>query len=113
VYLTSGKPKPVVRLGIDGKWVGATHGASYLATTVVPGEHQLCASWQTNVTIGQPKQSAALHFTADPGKVYFFIVRDRWYRDHGSLPMKFEGLDSDEGKLLISQFSFAASKPKK
>jgi hypothetical protein len=106
-------PKPVVRMGIDGKWVGATHGTSYLATTVEPGEHHLCANWKTDVTIGQPKQSAALHFTAEPGKVYFFSARDRWFRDHGSLPMKFEALDSDEGQLLISQFAFATSKPKR
>jgi len=106
-------PRPVVRLGIDSKWVGATHGTSYLATTVEPGEHHLCASWQTNVTIGQPKQGAALHFTAEAGKSYFFSARDRWFRDHGSFPMKFDTLDTDEGRLLISQFAVATSKPKK
>lgn len=106
-------PKPTMRMGIDGKWVGATHGTSYLATTVEPGEHHLCASWQSNVTLGQPKQSGALHFTAEAGKVYFFSAQDRWYREHGSKPMKFEALDSDQGQLLISQFAFAASKPKK
>lgn len=105
-------PKPVVRMGIDGKWIGATHGTSYLATVVEPGQHHLCASWQTNVTIAGSKQSAALHFTAEAGQVYFFSVRDRWFRDHGSLPMTFEALDSDEGKLLISQFAFATSQPK-
>jgi hypothetical protein len=106
-------PKPVVRLGIDGKWIGATHGTSYLVTTVEPGEHHLCASWQTNVTIGAHKQSGALHFTAEAGKVYFFSAQDRWLREHGAKPMKFEELDSDQGKLLIRQFAFATSQPKK
>ena len=41
-------PKPTTRMGIDGRWVGATHGNSYLFMTVDPGEHHLCASWQKN-----------------------------------------------------------------
>jgi len=105
-------PKPVVRVGIDGSWIAATHGTSYLVTTVDPGEHHLCASWQTNVTIGSPKQSGALHFTAEPGQSYFFSARDLWFRDAGAVPMKFEPIDRDQGKLLISQFAFATSKPK-
>lgn len=106
-------PKPVMRMGIDGKWIGATHGTSYMMTTVEPGEHHLCASWQSNVTLGSPKQSGALHFTAEAGKAYFFVARNRWYREVGTIPMKFEAVDSDQGKLLISQFAYAVSQPKK
>jgi len=106
-------PRPVVRMGIDGKWVGATHGNSYFFTTVDPGEHHLCASWQTNVTIGEPKQGGALHFTAEAGQIYVFSVRDRWFREHGSKPLIFEPIDSDQGKLLMNQFALATSKPRK
>lgn len=64
-------PKPTVRMGIDGKWIGATHGTSYTMTTVEPGEHHLCASWQSIVGIGMGRDSGALHFTAEAGKAYF------------------------------------------
>jgi hypothetical protein len=39
-------PKPTVRVGLDGAWVGATHGNSYFYFSVDVGEHHLCASWQ-------------------------------------------------------------------
>jgi len=32
--------KPTVRAGLDGAWVGATHGSSYFYFPVDPGEHQ-------------------------------------------------------------------------
>jgi hypothetical protein len=106
-------PKPTVRMGVDGKWIGATHGTSYLFAIVDPGEHHLCAIWQGTTGIGFGKQFGALHFTAKPGKAYFFQVRNRWYRDTGSIPMQFEPVDSDEGKLLIAQFPHSISQPKK
>ena len=46
-------PSPTTRMGIDGEWVGATHGNSYFSVSVDPGEHHLCASWQSSVIIGQ------------------------------------------------------------
>jgi Protein of unknown function (DUF2846) len=108
-------PKPTVRMGIDGKWMGATHGTSYLFAEVDPGEHHLCAMWQSvpGIGFGVGKQFGALHFTAEAGKAYFFQARDRWYRNIGSQPMKFEPLDSDQGKLLIAQWAHSVSQPKK
>lgn len=108
-------PKPTVRMGIDGRWIGATHGTSYLFAIVDPGEHHLCAIWQgvPGIGFGVGKQFGALHFTAEAGKTYFFQVRDRWYRNTGSVPMQFEAVDSDEGKLLIAQFAHSVSQPKR
>jgi hypothetical protein len=34
-----------VRVGLDGQWVGATRGASYLSFAVEPGEHHLCVDF--------------------------------------------------------------------
>ncbi len=41
------RPRPTTRFGIDGSWVGATHGNSYFYTAVDPGERHLCASWES------------------------------------------------------------------
>jgi hypothetical protein len=60
-----------------------------------------------------PKQSAALHVTAEPGKAYFFTVRNRWNHVTGPTPTKLEAVDSDEGKLLIGTFAHATWQPKK
>jgi hypothetical protein len=46
-------PKPTTRAGLDGKWVGATHGNSYIYFSVDPGERHLCASWQAAVVVRQ------------------------------------------------------------
>jgi hypothetical protein len=106
-------PKPVVRMGMDGKWAGATHGSSYLFAVVEPGEHHLCAIRQGEPLLAAKYKTGALHFTAEAGKKYFFVVRDRFHLHEGELPMQFETLDSDQGKLLISQFAHAVSQPKK
>jgi hypothetical protein len=36
-----------VRIGLDGTWAEASHGKSYFAFSVTPGEHHLCANWQS------------------------------------------------------------------
>lgn len=106
-------PRPTVRAGIDGKWMGATHANSYAYFSVEPGEHHLCASWQSGVVVGAGQQSAALHFTAEAGKSYFFRIRDHWNKFEGLGTMIFEPLDSDEGKLLVSEFKYSTSHAKR
>jgi hypothetical protein len=106
-------PKPTTRVGVDGTWLGATHGNSYLFLTLDPGEHHLCSSWQTAVVLGNGHPSAAAHFTAAAGGVYYFEMRNRWWRDVGHAETSLRPLDSDEGQLLISKYDYSASKPKK
>jgi hypothetical protein len=65
--------KPVLRIGIDGKWIGATHGTSYVVALLDPGKHHLCTSWQASVGRGVGRQSGALHFVAETGKSYFSL----------------------------------------
>lgn len=43
-------PRPTTRFAIDGAWVGATHANSYFYVFVDPGEHHLCANWQSDRT---------------------------------------------------------------
>jgi hypothetical protein len=105
-------PRPTVRAGVDGVWVGATHGDSYFSFTVDPGEHHLCASWQTEVALGHGHPTAAAHLSAEAGVVYFFRVKNKWTRDFGFLGMDFQPLDPDEGQLMASKFSFSTFHPK-
>jgi hypothetical protein len=73
--------------------------------SVDPGEHHLCASWQTAVILRQGHQTAAAHFTAEAGGVYYFRVKNTWVRDLGTAGISLAPLDSDEGQLLASKFS--------
>jgi Protein of unknown function (DUF2846) len=110
---------PTTRAGLDGKWVGATHGSSYFYFSVEPGEHHLCASWQ-----GKDQQyfSTMLSLNAEAGKSYFFRARDTLFPWNGELlgspakvpPMKglqFRQIKSDEAELLASLYPVATSRP--
>lgn len=103
------RPLPTTRLGVDGEWVGANRGDSYFYVSVDPGEHHLCASWQSFVAFGAHETSAAAHFTAEPGQTYYFRVRNTWLREHGVTHVELTPLDSDEGQLLTSRFAFSDS----
>jgi hypothetical protein len=106
------RPKPTTRIGVDGQWVGATHGNSFLYFSVDPGVHHLCASWQKAIALFQGRKTAAAHFTAEAGHTYYFSAKNIWTRD-GPTDMSLNPVDSDEGKLLANKFSFSASQPKK
>ena len=99
--------KPTMLAGLDGRWIGATHGNSYFFFSVTPGEHHLCASWQ-----GKNQIRAVAHFTAEPGKIYYFAVKNRaaTFQPYG---IDFVPLDSDPGLLLASRFPLGTFQLKK
>ena len=105
-------PKPTTRIGLDGAWIGANHGNSYFYFSVDPGEHHLCASWQSTVGHGTRHKAAAAHFTAEPGGVYYFSVKNSWLLGSQIMGIELVPLDSDEGQLLASRFSFSTFRPK-
>jgi len=102
------RPRPTTRMGIDGKWAGATHGDSYFYISIDPGVHHLCANWQSALD----SRVAAAHFTAEAGGTYYFAAMDLGGRYVGT-NLTLTPLDSDEGQLLVGQLSFSASQPKK
>jgi Protein of unknown function (DUF2846) len=105
--------KPTVRAGLDGAWVGATHGSSYFYFPVDAGEHHLCASWQGK---GQQSYAAAANFDAKAGELYFFQVRDTFLWPNGSSLTKkidLKPVNGDEGQLLASRYSFSTSHARK
>ena len=59
------------RVGLDGTWVGANHGRSYVSFAVEPGQHRVCTDWQSSFKAVQ-KLSGAADLTAEAGKTYYY-----------------------------------------
>jgi hypothetical protein len=105
-----------VRVGLDGQWVGATRGDSYLYFPVDPGEHHLCVDFLSELL--EPARQVALYgFTAQPGKTYYFRARTMAsVSENGSRNIAILDLDllnDDQGKLLVANSPQSASHPKK
>ncbi|HTB95916.1 MAG TPA: hypothetical protein VK716_02840 [Terracidiphilus sp.] len=105
---------PLSRAGLDGRWVGATHGASYFSFVVEPGIHHLCASTYFGV-FGGDYGTAVAHFSAEPGGVYYFEVRNTLpaSRESSATDVSLVPLDSDEGKYLTSTLPLVEAHQKK
>lgn len=107
------------RVGLDGNWVAANHGNSYVSFGVSPGEHRVCADWQSILKPLQ-KLSGAANLTADVGKVYYFRseVRIPWsggadhHGDDQTGQVTLRAIDDPEGQLLISKSASSTWKAK-
>jgi hypothetical protein len=99
-----------VRFGIDGAWVGADNGNSYLVATVNPGLHHLCASWQsTTASLGEDFDLTS--FTAEPGMVYYFGAAVT-VESRGVVTFALSQLNKDQGKYRLKYWKLSSSKPK-
>lgn len=105
----------VMKIGLEGAWVGAYKQNSYFTVSVDPGEHHVCANVQSKSSFGL--LLALAHFTAEPGKIYYF--RTRFF---GGMPgiesappyVDLETVDSDEAKYLMASFpQITVSQPSK
>ena len=111
-----GVKQVTVRVGLDGSWVGATRGYSYLSFPVEPGEHHLCVDIMPGVlSLGRPVSLFGL--TAEEGDVYYFRARttggppsamERNGLD-STISIDLDLLNSDEGKLLLTYSSLSLS----
>jgi hypothetical protein len=91
-----------VKMGVDGAWVGAYRVNSYIAVSLDPGEHHLCANVQSASSWG--RIVALAHLKVVPGETYYFRTTflAGLNSQYASAPfLSFEPLDSDEGKYLI------------
>ena len=102
-------PKPTTRAGLDGQWVGATHGNSFFYFSVDPGVHHLCASWQR---LARHQKEAAAHFTAEAGGVYYFVAKNTYsfIETTQTIDMSLTKLDSDDGQLRVNRLSNSQKK---
>lgn len=100
-----------IRVGLDGQWIGANHGSTYFYFPVDPGDHSICANWQSS--LGRfSKQASAVSLTAEPGQVYYFQTKvDE--RSHDNPGIWMEPIDPAEAKLLIASNSLSNFHSKK
>jgi hypothetical protein len=100
-----------LRIGLDGNWVGANQGDSYFYFPVDPGEHRVCAQWQS--TFGRlSKLASAASLTAEAGQVYYLrAIADARSHDRGAV--RLEPLDPAEALILMGTSAFSTSQPKK
>lgn len=100
----------LTKIGLDGTWVGANQGSSYLFFTAHPGEHHLCLNWQS-VLPTRSHTFAFATFTAEAGKVYYF--RSRIFPGHYDYSFDLDPINSDQGKYLVATSPVSVSHPKK
>jgi hypothetical protein len=98
------------KVGVDGAWIGANRGDSYLSLSIDPGERHICASWQSS-RAEMSSLFAFTNFTAEAGKVYYFRVRVVAGR-YEQAWMDVDAINPDEGRFLISSSSLSSSHPK-
>ncbi len=99
------------RVGLDGAWIGANHGRSYFFFPVEPGDHRVCAAWQSG--LGRySKLASAADLTAESGKLYFLRVSVDERQEHQPA-VKMEHIDPAEAQILIANSSLSTSHPKK
>jgi len=109
--VSAGPGKPIIRVGMDGQWMGADRGDSYLFFTVDPGEHHLCVNWQPGF-LAPPHSTTFLYaFDAKPDQTYFF--RARMPDLPNGLGILLAPLNIDEAQLLLAQYPHVTSTEKK
>jgi hypothetical protein len=98
------------KVGMDGNWMGANKGDAYFFFPVSPGEHHLCANWQS--AFGWSSRNgvfAMTDFNAEAGHTYYFEVRVA----ERILFFDLHALNDDQGKYLVACDLFSVSHPKK
>lgn len=95
---------PTIRIGVDGKWVGAAKSNSYLPVSVNQGVHHVCINWDSAM-LDQPVELAHLHAIA--GAVYYL----RW-RILGDGNLLLAPVDTDEAQYQIGMFRLNVPTPR-
>jgi hypothetical protein len=98
------------RVGVDGTWMGANYGESYLTFHLEAGEHRVCTDWQSTQKSKQ-KLSSAADLVAEAGKTYYFLLElvtgVSLDSTKGSVfpspELKLKAVDASEGMLLVSK----------
>jgi hypothetical protein len=94
---------PTIRIGLDGKWLGAVRPNSYFSFSVDPGEHHLCTNWQSKFK-GLSREAAFASFDAKAGRTYYFRARITYqgFDKAATMVLDLEPVNEDEGKYLVA-----------
>ncbi len=100
------------KIGLDGAWLGAMQGNSFLTVSVSPGAHHLCANWESHAKM--LSHLVALHgFLAEEGKTYYFGITSFISTElGGSDGFTLSALNEDEGRMLVSAYPYSQSTKK-
>lgn len=103
--------RPTVRVGMDGKWLGAGQGDSYVFFPADPGQHHLCVSWQQGM--GSSNNLIAVYgLDAKADQTYY--LRANIARGESVIhALTLEPLNIDEAQLLLARYPHANSTTKK
>jgi hypothetical protein len=110
VYVAQDFSTITLKIGVDGAWMGATHGRSYLVFSVDPGEHHMCVQWQSHREFSRMFSFARL--TAEPGKTYYFRARAIFY-SLSPMYLDLDLIDADEGRYLVASSPLSTAHAKK
>lgn len=104
---------PTMRIGVDGSWVGATNGKSFIYFSIAPGEHNVCTEWQSNVFKKTSERvGGAISLNLEAGKVYYLrMTFEEVTKASGRI--KLDLTDNAEGQFLLSSSALSNSHPKK
>jgi hypothetical protein len=107
--------RPALRVGLDGNWMGATQGDSYLFFSADPGARHLCVNSQSPIrSYGRfIDLTAAYGLDAKADQTYYFRARMPRGETFTSFSLILELLNVDEARLLMAQYAHATSMPKK
>jgi hypothetical protein len=101
-------PIYVTRVALDGAWVGVLQHDSYIFASVEPGEHHACVATQNRKNPGPE----LVHFTAEAGKTYYYLVRGIAGQYGAFATMLFSPADRDEALYLIASDPQSTATPK-
>jgi|SRR5579862_2428833 hypothetical protein len=110
VFVAQELPMITLKVGVDGAWVGATHGHSLVSFSVDPGEHHMCVRWQSHR--GFSRMVSFAHLNAEPGKIYYFRARIYGLGAVNPEYLDLDPIDSDEGQYLVASSLLSVSHPK-
>jgi len=96
----------IVKMGIDGSWVGALEHTSYSFFPIPPGDHRVCVALQSSLK-RISEMAAAASLTAEAGNVYYLRVLP------GNNKLLLKLVDPAEGPLLIKSAGLSIATPKK
>src|SRR5580692_11652857 len=104
---------PTMRIGVDGSWVGATNGKSFIYFSLAPGDHRVCTEWQSNVFKKTSERvGGTISLNLEAGKVYYLrMTFEEVTKASGRI--KLDLADNAEGQFLLSSSALSNSHPKK
>jgi hypothetical protein len=113
--LTTTWTTPSTLVGVDGRWIGATHGNSNFFFSVDPGIHHVCALTKFGGMDGE--EVALMHFTAEAGGIYYLEGRNTRVAGSGLsndlVDVSLFQIDVDEGNFLSANTTLVTSQRKK